>query len=208
MAPIAPGKRAQAKEQNRRIILKAARRVFAELGYDATNVRDIIRATPLATGTFYNYFRSKEEVFGALRDEAALAARPILRDARSTAETPESFVFAIFRSLFEYVAANRAEFVSIGWDKANGRVDTPEIVAGIDELRQDIEAAIGRGFFPPINAGWLAAAMLGVAFQLAESLPQRDLGDSDDAARFATALFMGGIAALPKAANGHANGAG
>ena len=55
--------------------------VFAELGYGATTVRDIIRATDLASGTFYNYFKSKEEVFQALqrRDGVARAAAPARR---------------------------------------------------------------------------------------------------------------------------------
>ncbi|MDE3115692.1 MAG: helix-turn-helix transcriptional regulator, partial [Pseudomonadota bacterium] len=66
------GKREQTKAQNRHIILQAAHQVFAELGYGATTVRDIIRATPLASGTFYNYFKSKEEVFQAIQDESAL----------------------------------------------------------------------------------------------------------------------------------------
>jgi AcrR family transcriptional regulator len=65
------GKREQTKAQNRQLILEAARNVFAELGYGATTVRDIIRATPLASGTFYNYFKSKEEVFQAIHDESA-----------------------------------------------------------------------------------------------------------------------------------------
>src|SRR5690348_7823195 len=86
------GKRAIVKEQNRRVILDAARGVFAELGYTATTVRDIIRATPLASGTFYNYFRSKEEVFQAIRDESALALRPLLQEARRKADSAETFV--------------------------------------------------------------------------------------------------------------------
>ena len=45
------GKREQTKAQNRELILEAARQVFAELGFGATTVRDIIRATPLASGT-------------------------------------------------------------------------------------------------------------------------------------------------------------
>ena len=53
------------------MILEAARGVFAELGYGAATVRDIIRATTLASGTFYNYFKSKEEIYQAIRDEAA-----------------------------------------------------------------------------------------------------------------------------------------
>ena len=60
------GKREQTKQNNREAILEAAKVVFADLGYGATSVRDIIRRTGLASGTFYNYFKSKEEVFEAL----------------------------------------------------------------------------------------------------------------------------------------------
>jgi len=52
------GKREKTKAANRQAILAAARRVFAQLGYEAATVRDIIRGTALASGTFYNYFRS------------------------------------------------------------------------------------------------------------------------------------------------------
>ena len=53
------------KAQNRETILTAAKSVFAQMGFAAASVRDIIRATPLASGTFYNYFKSKEEVYQA-----------------------------------------------------------------------------------------------------------------------------------------------
>jgi AcrR family transcriptional regulator len=54
------GKREQTKLANRSAILEAGRQIFAELGYEGTTVRDIIRRTELASGTFYNYFKSKE----------------------------------------------------------------------------------------------------------------------------------------------------
>ena len=64
MKPL--GKRERTKANNREAILAGATEVFSELGYGATTVRDIIRQTGLASGTFYNYFKSKEEVFEAL----------------------------------------------------------------------------------------------------------------------------------------------
>ncbi len=73
------GKRAQTKRANRDAILHAARELFAEAGYGETTVRDIIRRTGLASGTFYNYFLSKEEVFNAVRNETAARVRPRLR---------------------------------------------------------------------------------------------------------------------------------
>jgi AcrR family transcriptional regulator len=80
--PLPAGRRELTKAQNRETILAAARQVFAQLGLATATVRDVIRATPLASGTFYNYFKSKEEVYQALRDEVALAVRPRLREAR------------------------------------------------------------------------------------------------------------------------------
>ncbi len=56
-------RRAKKPEERRAEILEAARRLFAEKGYDATCVSDIVRSIGVAQGTFYWYFRSKEEVF-------------------------------------------------------------------------------------------------------------------------------------------------
>ena len=195
----APGKRAQAKEENRRVILDAARRVFAELGYGATTVRDIIRATPLASGTFYNYFRSKEEIFQAMRDETALALRPRLREARAKAQTADAFVLETFLAFFTYVAQRRGSVSGTKRTEAvHVRVGPAEVLAGFAELRDDLEGAIARGLFAPVDAEYLTASMVGIAFELAAILQRRESAGPEETARFATALVMGGLASLPK----------
>ena len=83
VAYLPVGKREQTKVQNRQAILDAAREVFGELGYETATVRDIIRRTGLAAGTFYNYYRSKEEVFAALADDGARRFGPILKAIRA-----------------------------------------------------------------------------------------------------------------------------
>ena len=201
-APRPSGKREQTKQQNRQIILEAARQVFAEHGYGATTVRDIIRATPLASGTFYNYFQSKEEVFQAIRDETALAIRPQLREARVNANTIDEFISATFRVFFEYVARAETNFQVMRKDvhATRMRVDTPEVIAGFEELREDLEKAIGRGILPQIDADFLMASIVGVAFEVAERMMMREAPNPLEAAEFATALFMGGIRTLPHVA--------
>jgi AcrR family transcriptional regulator len=197
------GKREQTKVQNRQTILEAARGVFAELGYGATTVRDIIRATPLASGTFYNYFKSKEEVFQAIQDESALRIRPRLREERAKAATIEEFISGTFRTFFEFVASDQANFRALRRTEAiHVRMDTPETLAGFEELREDIAVATAKGVFPPIDADYLMAAMVGVAFEVAERMLRRSDHDPAEAAAFATALFMGGIPALTRNANG------
>jgi AcrR family transcriptional regulator len=194
-----PGKREQTKLQNRQIILDAARLVFAELGYGAATVRDIIRATPLASGTFYNYFKSKEEVYQAIRDEVALAIRPRLHEERMKATTVEEFITCTFRTFFEFVAGDGVNFRTIrhSADTTRVRMDTPEVIAGFGELRDDIELAVAKGLFPSVDADYLMAAIVGVAFEVAERLLQREPHDPVAAAEFATALFIGGVRGLP-----------
>ena len=196
---IFKGRREQTKAQNRELILDAARHVFAEVGYGAATVRDIIRATPLASGTFYNYFKSKEEVFQAIQDESAFRIRPRLHEQRAKAQTIEEFISSTFRTFFEYVAADQSNFRAIrrNTDTLRVRMDTTEIVAGFAELREDLEGAIAKGLFAPVDADFLMASLVGVAFEVAERMLRRDVLDSDAAAEFATALFVGGIQALP-----------
>lgn len=199
--PVPPGKREQTKLQNRQMILEAARGVFAEMGYGAATVRDIIRATPLASGTFYNYFKSKEEVYQAIRDDVALVIRPKLREERRKAATVEEFISGTFRTFFDFVIQDELNFRNLrhSADSTRVRMDTPEVIAGFDELREDIEQAIARGVFPPIDADYLMAAIVGVAFEITERILRRENRDAGAAAEFATALFMGGIRALPHA---------
>ena len=64
--------------------------MFAELGYDAAGVRDVIRRTELASGTFYNYFPDKESVFQAVLDESAQEVRRRLRAVRARARRSRS----------------------------------------------------------------------------------------------------------------------
>ena len=191
--PILPaGRRELTKAQNRETILAAAARVFAQLGLAGATVRDIIRATPLASGTFYNYFKSKEEVYQALRDEVALKLRPRLREARAGTETAEAFLAQSFRAFFQFVAESGE--TSGGPERL--RMDSPEVLAGFAELKEDIEAAQARGLLPPADAAMLTSALVGVAFELAERV--KSAGDVEAMTAFATALFLGGIGTLPK----------
>ena len=74
---------------------------------------------------------------------------------------------------------------------------TRTIVMGGDDLRRDIQAAIERGVFAEVDAELLAAAIVGVAFEVAEVLRHRNQGDANEAARFCSELILRGIASLP-----------
>ena len=59
----------RAREARRTAVLGVARRIFADKGYHATSIDDIIEAADIARGTFYLYFESKRAIFDELLDE-------------------------------------------------------------------------------------------------------------------------------------------
>lgn len=60
--------RASAQSPRRDQILRHAKALFARKGYHDTSIADIISDAGIARGTFYLYFKSKRDVFGALLD--------------------------------------------------------------------------------------------------------------------------------------------
>ena len=194
-ATIEPiGKRERTKAANRLAILAAARRVFAQLGYEAATVRDIIRGTELASGTFYNYFRSKEEVFEALADDGAARFKPILRAAREHATSFEDYLRSAFGAYFRFVVEeNRIEGRPLDERQPHVRTDTPEMIAIYEEVRQGLEAAIARGVAPKIDSDYLAFACIGIAQEVGRAMMRRQPVDADAATEFAVTLVLRGL---------------
>ena len=188
------GKRERTKAANREAILVAARRVFSDIGYGAASVRDVVRETDLATGTFYNYFPDKESVLRALVDEMAREARTRVHDARmAAAGSVEGFVSAGFRAYFEFLSEDPQRFALIRRNEGTLRTmfDEPAIGAGADELQADLEAAVAAGALPPHDAELMAAAMVGAGLEIGMRLVERDPPDVEAAVAFVTGVFLG-----------------
>lgn len=195
----ASGRREQTKAQNREAILAAARAVFAELGYEAASVRDIIRRTGLASGTFYNYYRSKEEVAKAIASDAAERLRPILHACREQAENLESYLEGIVRAYFRFIL-DEQHARPLSERKARVRFWTPAHSAVYDEVESSIVLVLERGLLPRIDTAYLAAATIGAAREIGERLLERDPPDLENAVAFAVNLILRGLPAVPRVA--------
>jgi AcrR family transcriptional regulator len=198
MSAPAIGRRERTKAANRAAILAAARDVFADDGYDAVSVRDIVRRTDLASGTFYNYFHDKDAIFRALVMDAGEEARRRVRAARRRARTAQDFVEGAYRAFFEFIVEDPEWFAFMRRNLETLRTQFGDEVlpASTDELAEDLRAAIAAGHVPPVDVDYCAHAMVAVALELGTRLVERDPPDVDGATRFAAALFLGALGTL------------
>jgi AcrR family transcriptional regulator len=193
------GKRDQTKLANRAAILEAGRAVFAELGYEGTTVRDIIRRTQLASGTFYNYFKSKDDVFHALHDDGVARFKPMLTAARIAAgDDFERYMMTAFGAYFQFLLRDNLidREVAKRSDWTRVRFDTPETLAMFDELKADIIAYAKVSKLFAIDPELLTASIFGIAQEIGDRILRGKVSDLDVAAKFAAHFVLGGAARI------------
>lgn len=193
-------RREQNKAENRTALLKAARAVFAEMGYGAASVRDIVRRTDLASGTFYNYFKDKDEIFEAVVGELTSEILRRHTNGRAKATTTEDFLRRHYAVYFDFIAED-AELLALARRNITAirtLLDKPDVRALARALNDDIRAAIANGVLPNVDVGLLGASLAGIAFEVSVVMVARDPVDPAAATDFATRLMMGGLDALPR----------
>ena len=193
------GRREERKAQNRAKLLAAARKVFAEKGLGEATARDIVRETDLATGTFYNYFRDKEEVFRALLEEfeqrVSDATLPLRRDPDLTLEQRLEYGA---RAFYQVVAEDRELFCVLRRNAGTAAVLPAQSLfpTGMGELGEDLDNWTEDGDLPAIDLDYLSAAIAGSAMQVANKMLERDPPDVEGATQFMTSLVLSLIASL------------
>jgi AcrR family transcriptional regulator len=191
------GKRERTKQANRAAILVAARAVFADIGFGAASVRDIVRGTDLATGTFYNYFPDKESVLRALLEETAGEARVRVRAARREGATLDAFVRDGFRAYFDFLLEDRetSQMLSRNAGTIRAMFDEPSMVAGTEELAEDLRAGVAAGLIPEHDVEYMAASMVGAAFEVGARMLEAEDPDPCRATDVVSNLFIAGLSA-------------
>ncbi len=65
------GRRERKREQTKQGLINAAVELFMAKGYDETTIDDIVAIADVAKVTFYYYFKSKEEIILAIKENSA-----------------------------------------------------------------------------------------------------------------------------------------
>lgn len=101
------GRRARKKQQTRQEILDAAVQNFAAKGYSKTSIADIMEQADLGTGTFYNYFDSKEDVLRCLLERLVTRVHDALRENKAAGKSQIELLDIACQITAEFLDANR-----------------------------------------------------------------------------------------------------
>ncbi len=163
-------------EWRRHEILEAARRIFARLGYAATNVEEIAKEAGMAKGTVYLYFKSKEEVFAeVLASDMECLVNKMIEDM-SAVKTFENRLTVFLNLRLAYIQNNR-DFLNIYLAEFGGRGSRSAMSCKtfdklfwrkFEFIRQCLEEAIAGGEIRAVEVEPTAFAILDLARGFAE----------------------------------------
>ena len=167
-------KRELTKSNNRSLIIASGVNVFLKKGFAETTVRDIIRSTGLASGTFYNYFKSKEEVLVAIFDDSAKEIGENFRSDKHTIPKDfESFLRNKILTFLNYISKKPEIYFIMSNNHnlvTNFSINTPQIILEIDYLKEEVMEGVKEGVFPKIDTDLFALVTRPVVDSLAQEM--------------------------------------
>ncbi len=134
------GEQRRAKSRNK--LMQAAYRLFAVHGAEAPTIDDVIAEAKVARGTFYNHFKSRDELFRAVGNDVSSAINSVISGAIDGMEDPIERIVLSFRLFIRFAVADAAR----GWILLRTMPLAGPLNAGAkDFIAAEFEAAFQTG---------------------------------------------------------------
>ena len=189
-------------KRSRQALLDGAKRVFGDVGFAEARIVDIAAAAGAASGSFYTYFSSKEEIFMALLRELEDELRSPGHRGTDHAEHAEEPFEQIRRANLAYLASYRENAaVMVVWEQVatlNAEVEALRHDASVrfaGRIQHAIETWQAEGRAPAsLDAAIAAVALTGMVSNFAYRwCAQGDEYDLEHAADQLSRLWAGAL---------------
>ena len=197
--PINKRRRQLNKQQNRDSIILASRKVFTEKGLDSSNVREIISEAGLGSGTFYNYFDDKVEVFVVTVNRLINEFSHFIIPEINKAETFDELVSIAFNSWFKWISNdaenyiffknNKKYILDLKWLSQNSK-EYQNFNKKLLEVTVNMSRIIR---FPQNDISLMVTSVIAVSVNLGDQLLERNDLKPAEVSLFATKLFLKGL---------------
>jgi len=193
------GKRAENKKQNEQAILSAGIQLFVSKGFEETSISDIVSATGLARGTFYNYFASKEEIWDAFLAKLLTTVNVSLIEERKKAETVEAYLYNTFFSYVKILSVPPTLDLIVRNQSLFRKTlfSSDSLVSIYTHLEQDLAKSPFFKGLSPQQLKLITYSMGGAGIEmLIQTHVNQETILAEELAAFFQDMFMGGIKAL------------
>jgi len=162
-------KMARRKDEHRRKFVDSAIRLFGRQGYHATTVPKIVAKSGSSTGSFYFYFRNKEDVFAAaLESLGERVAAALNEEIAKVWENPLLQMKAAVEALMLFLAENPDEARIL-------IVESSGLTPQLEAVRRKIVSSHARGVqnalsqlsrrLPDMDAAVVARCWVGAVYE-------------------------------------------
>lgn len=159
----APTRNERRRAETRARLLAAARKLFAAKGFEQTTIRDIAGDADTALGSFYNYFRTKEDVLAALMEDALAEQLTLLeRRWRRIDDVAECVSIAHRHLLAAVHDDNEWGWLLVRLDVEHRIIDHVLAASAMSDLRKGIDAGRFEVADPDVALQASGGALLGV----------------------------------------------
>ncbi|MCF8146817.1 MAG: TetR/AcrR family transcriptional regulator [Deltaproteobacteria bacterium] len=148
----------------RAAILDAAHEVFKSTGYYGSSISEITRRCGFSMGTFYNYFKNKEQVFLALNDEIVSRFRKRIEASPPTDLKFEERLRRVVRLLLDHTRDNFAFHRILGESELIDGVTIAYYDAITQYYRDFFHREAQSGNIHPLDPDLLAYGLTGVCY--------------------------------------------
>jgi TetR/AcrR family transcriptional regulator, fatty acid metabolism regulator protein len=173
-------KMAARKLARRTRLLETATRLFGQHGYHATTVPMIVAAAGSSTGSFYSYFRNKEDVCGACLDSLGDRVAEVVEKTKSEHQDPVVQIWFAVEKLFLFLAAHPREarlliVESSGLGPHLEKIRRKILNRHAEGVRQTLEQGVelAAGFDAAIASHCLVGAVLESLYHWFDTSPRR-----------------------------------
>ncbi len=171
-----PRKKQSRGEHTRRDILRAAKELLVEKGFEGVSVQAVIRRAHSSVGSFYHHFKNKEDLFMQVIGQDNLTMRRFLRDVRylpSSVSLEERNIRAV-SELLDFAEENRILLTLTLGETDRLPPKIREIVQAdqdqyYEEQMKDLEKQIEMGMLPPFDVRLASHAILGTVVKLLQA---------------------------------------
>lgn len=167
------------RQETQEIILKQAIDIFSKHGYHNAQVMDIVRASGVSAGTFYNYFKDKREIYERITRDNFNALRSYIREIRKNLNIWNRkdlliILYDTFSTFFDYVEDNpEVTYIVLrggfGVDESFDMITWASFSAFADDLAEDIQGFLDQGIIENVNPYLAGNAIVGMVMQVFHS---------------------------------------